>query len=262
MNGVDLFYETIGRGDPLLLLNGVMMTAASWGLQTRTLSKHFTCVLHDFRGQLKSEKPPGPYSLQVHVDDLVALMDVLGIQRAHVAGTSYGGEVAMLFAAQHPSRVASLAVIASVSEVPPDLRARIDRWVDVARENPDALYDETAPDNFSQRFREEHPEFIEAGRERLRGFDPEWFRALADLCRSFQALDLTPVLSRIECPTLVVAADDDAIKPLQYSRLIAKRIPRAQLATIPNAGHAVVIEQPQAINELLLRFLADVPLNR
>lgn len=258
MNGVELFYESSGSGEPLFLLNGVMMTAASWSLQTRVLSRHYRCVLHDFRGQLKSGRPPGPYSLAVHVDDVVALMDHLGIGSAHFAGTSYGGEVALLLAATHPERVRSLAVIASVSEVGVELKKRIDHWIEVALTEPERLYDETAPDNFSPAFRAEHPEFIEAGRERLRGFEPDWFRALADLCRSFESLELTPLLGRIVCPTIVIAAEQDAIKPLPYSELIARNIRGAELATIADAGHAVVIERPQAVNELLLRFLRGI----
>jgi 3-oxoadipate enol-lactonase len=257
VNGVDLAFEVTGAGEPLFLLNGVMMTMASWGLQLRALSPAYRCVLHDFRGQLKSGKPPGPYTLDVHVDDLIALMDTLQVERAHLVGTSYGGEVAMLAAIRHPERVRSLSVIASVSEVTPLLRHKVERWIATALTDREGLYDATVPDNFSSAFVAEHPEFVEAGRERLRGFDDDWFRALADLCRAFEHLNLTARLREVRCPTLVIAGSEDALKPVAASRLIANSIHGAELVVIEGAGHAVVIEQPGAVNAALLAFLRE-----
>lgn len=258
VNGVDLAYDVIGSGEPLFLLNGVMMTMTTWGLQTRVLSESYTCVLHDFRGQLQSSKPPGPYSLSMHAADVVALMDHLEIESAHLIGTSYGGEVAMQAAVEYPSRVRSLTIIASVSEVDDALRAKIERWIVVATTDRDALYDATAPDNFSPAFLEAHSEFVTAGRERLRGFDDDWFRALADLCRSFEGLDLTPRLHEIRCPSLVIVGSEDILKPVRCSEVIAAGIPGASLHVVEGAGHAVVIEQPDAVNGAILRFLSSV----
>jgi len=146
LNGTTIAYEVTGDGLPLLLLNGVMMTMQSWALQVPRLSARFCCVLHDFRGQLRSGKP-GRYTLQQHVDDLRALLDLLGIERADVAGTSYGGENGMLFALAHPERVRRLVAIACVSEADDALRATVGRWIDVARHDPDRLYEAT--DRFS-----------------------------------------------------------------------------------------------------------------
>ena len=255
VNGVDLGYELVGSGEPVAFLNGVMMTMASWGLETRVLSKSWQCLLHDFRGQLRSGKPPGPYSLSLHAADLVALLDFLGIDRIHLVGTSYGGEVAMQFALDDPERVQSLVVIASVSEVGDELRQQVEHWIDVATTDREALYAATVPDNFSERFAREHPEFLAAGEERLRGFDDDWFRALADLCRSFEGLHLTPRLHEVRCPALVIAGSEDVLKPVRYSEIIARSIPGAQLAIVEGAGHAVVIERPDEVNALLASFL-------
>jgi 3-oxoadipate enol-lactonase len=115
IRGTSIAYELAGEGPPLVFLNGVMMTVQSWVFQRRALAGRFRCVLHDFRGQLLS---PGRVAhMSEHVDDLAALLDHLGIESAHVAGTSYGGEVGMMFAAAHPERVRSLAVITSVSHM-------------------------------------------------------------------------------------------------------------------------------------------------
>ncbi len=238
--------------EPVFLLNGIMMTAESWVFQTRALGPHHRLVLHDFRGQLMNLMP-GPFTLQQHVDDLAALMDREGVERAHLVGTSYGGEVGMLFALAHPQRVASLAVIACASHVEPPLRAAVELWRDTARNAPEALYDVTAPYNFSPGILT--PSFLEAGRGRLRRLPPEFFTALADLCDAFLTLDITARLPELAARTLVVAAEKDALKPLHYSRLIASRIPNARLEIVPDAAHAVVLESADAVNALLAGWL-------
>ena len=250
---MDLYRETAGDGEPLFLLNGIMMTTASWQLQTRALSEHFRCVLHDFRGQLRSEKPAGPYSMQDHVDDLAALMDELGIESAHLVGTSYGGEVGMMFAGQHPDRVKTLSVIACVSRVDDTLRRGVTEWADVARNRPEDLWEISLPYNYSPRFVETNPAFVEAGRQRVAALPDDWFRALADLCEAFVTLDVH--LGRIQCPTLVICGENDTLKPVRASREIADGIHDSELVVIHGAGHAVVIEKPDEVNAALLHFL-------
>ena len=238
---------------PVVLLNGIMMTGESWHHQTRALSDSYRVVTHDFRGQLRNLMP-GPFELRQHVEDLRALLDDLGIDRAHLVGTSYGGEVAMLFALAHPERVASLALIACVSHVEPPLREAIELWRETALHEPEQLFDLTAPYNYSPSFLTEA--VMAAGRERVRRYPGAFFPAFAALCDAFLTLDITGRLDAIVPRTLVIAAENDRLKPLHYSRTIAARIPNARLEVIPASGHAVVIENPAAVNALLLDWLA------
>ena len=253
---MELFHEVVGRGEPLVFLNGVMMTTQSWAQETRELSRDFRCVMHDFRGQLRSPKP-SPIRMDQHVGDLVELLDNLGIARAHVVGTSYGGEVGMMFAARHPARVKTLTAIACVSHVEPDLRAKILGWIDIARTRPEELFESTVHHNYSDAFLEAHPEFLFAGRERLRAMPDDFFRGLADLCEAFLELDIDAELPAITAPTLIVAAEKDVLKPVRYSEIIARAIPHARLEVVAGAGHAVVIEQPAAVNALIRRGVSS-----
>ncbi|RPI30398.1 MAG: alpha/beta fold hydrolase, partial [Chloroflexota bacterium] len=104
VNGVNLYYEWHGpAGAPVVLLvNGVLMSTASWSFQTPVLSRRYRLLLHDCRGQGQSEHPAGPYSMYQHAADLVGLMEALQIEQAHVAGISYGGEIALLTAIHWP----------------------------------------------------------------------------------------------------------------------------------------------------------------
>ena len=253
IRGATIAYEVIGEGEPVLLLNGVMMTMQSWVFQRRALAGRFRCVLHDFRGQLLS---PGSVSdMSEHVEDLAALLDHLEIDQAHLVGTSYGGEVGMMFAAAHPERVRSLTVIACASHVDAPLHDAVALWRDVARTAPETLYGITAPYNFSPAFLTES--FLEQGRARLASYPAEFFRGFAELCDAFLRLDLTEVLPRVRCRTLVVCGQEDALKPVHYSRTIAAQIPDARLEIIAAGPHAVVIEKPDEVNELVRRFLTS-----
>jgi pimeloyl-ACP methyl ester carboxylesterase len=243
----DLTYEITGRGEPVVLLNGVMMTMQSWVFQRRALEPHFRCILHDFRGQLLS--PGRVSSMSEHVADLVALLDHLQIDIAHLVGTSYGGEVGMMFAAAHPERVRSLTAIACVSHIDAPLRDAVTLWRDVALAAPETLYEITAPHNFSPGFLET---MIGVGKARLASYPPGFFRGFAELCDAFLRLEIDP--TEVRCPTLVICGEDDALKPVHYSRTIAAQIANARLEIVPGP-HAVVIESPERVNELLLEWL-------
>ncbi len=240
----------------MVFLNGVLMTGQSWVLQTRELERRYRCILHDFRGQMLSAKPPGPYSMELHAEDLRALLDALDVEGCHLVGTSYGGEVGMVFAYTYPERVRSLTVISSVSHVEVPLRRQIERWRQAALEDPGSLYDLSAPDNFSPRFRKQYGGVIAQGRRRLEQSPPEFFRALVGLIDAFEGLDVTARLPEIRCPTLVMCGEGDTLKPVAYSRTIASAIPYAEMLVVPGAGHAVVIEKHREVNTALLGFLA------
>ena len=247
---VEVFFETAGEGEPIVLLNGVMMTTQSWVFQTRRLAATHRVVLHDFRGQLRSPYA-GPIAMDDHIGDLAALLDRLGIERAHVVGTSYGGEVGMLFALAHPERVRTLSVIACASHVEPPLREAVTLWRDTP---PEELYDVTAPYNFSPAFLT--PALLEAGASRLRSYPAEFFSGFRALCDAFLNLDITGRLHEINVPALVMCGSLDALKPPRYSEIIASRIPNARLEILEDAGHAVFLEKHETVNEKLLAFLA------
>src|SRR5512146_884136 len=104
VNGIDLYYELYGPpdGDVLVLSNGILMSTTSWGLQKADLSRHNRLLLYDCRGMWNSDHPRGPYTMELHADDLAALLDALEIPQAHIVGISYGAEVSMTFALKYP----------------------------------------------------------------------------------------------------------------------------------------------------------------
>jgi 3-oxoadipate enol-lactonase len=253
--GAAIAYSVEGEGEPVAFLNGVMMTMQSWVLQKPEFLKRYRCIFHDFRGQLLSPAPEEPFTLQTHVEDLVQLLDHLGIERCHLIGTSYGGEVGLMFAAAHPHRVRSVAAVAAVSWVDPPLAERVRAWSSVARTDRSALYRTTIADNFSEQFRETNGWILEQGEARLAAHPDRYFADLARLVDAFLNLDLRPQLRSITAPALVMCGELDALKPVGASREIAASIPGAEFLLVPDAGHAVVIEKAAEVNTALIGWV-------
>ncbi|MCS7286031.1 MAG: alpha/beta fold hydrolase [Anaerolineae bacterium] len=256
VNDIHLYYEMHGpkEAEVLVLSNGILMSTASWVFQTRELSRHYRLLLYDCRGMWQSDHPPGPYSMEQHADDLAGLLDTLGIEKAHIGGISYGGEISMTFALRYPARTLSLIVADSVSHVDPWLRTVVEGWIATARtKDPKAFFSATAPWNFSPRFIHEHPDIMTQALDRYALLD---YEAFICLCESFLHLNITERLGEIVAPTCVIVGEHDILKGRRYAEEIARRIPGAELHIIPGAGHATCWENPEAFNSIILGFLA------
>ncbi len=255
-NGIELYYELHGPedADVLVLSNGVLMSTASWAFQTPVLSQHYRLLLYDCRGMWQSDHPPGPYSMELHADDLAALLDVLGIEQAHIGGTSYGAEVSMVFALKYPARTRSLIVTAAVSQLDPLLKGLTDIWIEAARaRDPELLFKVVYPLTFSEDWIAANSATLDLSRGRYEALD---FHALLELFLCFSRLDITTDLHKITAPALVVAGELDALKSRKYADVIAREIPNAEYALIPHAGHAAMWERAGVFNSLILGFLA------
>ncbi len=257
VNGVELYYELHGSPEkPLLVLNnGIIMNAAnSWAFQTNTLSKHYQLLQYDCRGQGQSEHPPDAYAMELHADDLVALLSTLGFESAHIAGISYGGEVAQAFGLKYPGRVKSLILADTVSEVGQALRTIIYSWLDAARNNnAEAFFNATVPFNFSAEFITTHQGLLKDARGRYDSLD---YPAVVRLCECFLNVDFTSRLGEITAPTCIIVGSMDQLKGPEYAAIIKRHIPHAELHSLSGAGHASCWERPEEFNTVILGFLA------
>jgi 3-oxoadipate enol-lactonase len=255
VNGTQIYYELHGPEDAevLVLSNGVLMSTASWGLQTPVLSNYFRVLTYDCRGMWRSAHPVGPYSMEMHADDLAALMDGLEIEKAHIAGISYGSEVSMTFAIKYPDMTKTLIVADGVSQIDPLLKQLCDTWVMAAqRKDPELLLKVTAPLNFSEAWLTNHQAVLESLVEKYEKLD---FDAFLELMDCFYGLDLTGQLHQVSAPALVMVAEEDILKTRKYSDLIAREIPNTELVVVPNSGHALCLEQPEIFNTLVIGFV-------
>jgi 3-oxoadipate enol-lactonase len=257
VNNVNLYYELHGTESvPVLVLNnGLIMNAAtSWFFQTQTLSKYYRVLQYDCRGQGQSDHPSEPYSMEIHADDLAVLLDELRIESAHIAGISYGGEVAQAFGLKYPAKTRSLILIDTVSEVGPELRLVIESWVDALRvEDPLSFFHATVPWNFSPTWIAANKPILEDAKKRYQLLD---FPAVINLCEAFFDVDFTHRLKDIEMPTCIIVGELDLIKGIPYARIMKDAIPHAELHILQGAGHATCWERPAEFNSIILGFLA------
>lgn len=257
VNGITIYYELHGpAGAPALVLNNgiIMNAAASWAYQTAALARHYRVVQYDCRGQGQSDHPHELYTMAGHAADLAALLDALAIDRAHIAGISYGGEVAQAFALDFPARVRSLILMDTVSEVGPELRATGESWRDAARRgDAEAFYNALLPWNFSPEFIRAHPALLADARRRYESLD---YPAIVRLCDCFLTVDFTSRLGEITAPTCIIAGELDLLKGPTYAYILKRGIPQAELHILTGAGHASSWERPAEFNTIVLGFLA------
>jgi 3-oxoadipate enol-lactonase len=256
-NGISLYYEQHGwdkDADVAVLSNGVLMSTASWAMQVPVLAKHFRVLVYDCRGMWQSDHPAGPYSMEQHADDLAALLDALRIERAHIAGISYGSEISLIFGYKYPHRTLSVIASSAVSQVDPLLRGIIESWIVAARaKDPELFFRVTYPTNFSETWIAANQAALDGARMRYRTLD---FDAVLELLLSFSHLNITSELKKIIAPTLVIVGEQDILKPRKYAEIIAREVPRSEFVVVPNSGHAVCWEQAGLFNTLILGFLA------
>jgi pimeloyl-ACP methyl ester carboxylesterase len=260
--GSPLAYRIDGQGEALLLLNGGMMTIASWDAIAAPLAERYRVVRCDFLGQLRS--PGTPYSdLAGHVVDLVALLDELGIERVHAVGTSFGAEVGLLLAALHPERVVSLVAAAATDVATPALRDGRGALQQECRNasaghNRDRLLEEMQGLFYSPAYVAAHRQELAERAVQIAKLPDWWFAGAAEILASLENLDLRHHLASITCPVLVLAAAGDRVMLLEHARALASAIPTARLEVVEGSGHVLVVEQPERFARSCLDFLASV----
>jgi pimeloyl-ACP methyl ester carboxylesterase len=258
VNGVPLHYERHGSGEPLLLVTGFTISSAVFEPVLELYGSRFDCIIYDNRGSGRSGAPLRPTSMPELAADAAGLLRELGVQSAHVCGLSMGGMIAQELAIRFPERVRGLVLGGTTPGGPraarPTLRelralggAAAGGWRDGERSWLGQWV-------FSESFRREQPQ---RARELLRHFGRH--RATPQgVWAHWWASVYHDTLSRLRCiqaPTLVMHGEQDAMAPLSNARLLAERIPDAELCVVPAAGHAYMLERPQESFELLRDWL-------
>ena len=265
VNGVRLFYELSGEGQPVVQIHGSGFGRGNFATLTPLLSQGFQVIDYDMRGFGDSDAPVQEYSMELWADDLAGLLDALEIERAHIHGTSMGGMVAIPFAAKYPDRTNGLVLSCSLAAY--DEAARMNKrvWHAIAKAygKGDEFLDLLIFQLFSRPFIES--ERIGEARELVAKLissqtSPEVF---AEITAAIESADLVPLLETIAAPTLVVGGRFDIMTPIEMgpsgagSRILAERIPGAEFVIL-DAGHTFLIEQPEESCALIIDFLSRV----
>lgn len=259
INGINLYYEEMGSGEPLLLIMGLGGHSMHWLFQSSVLSQSYRVIVFDNRGAGRSDAPAGPYTTREMAADAAGLLDHLGIQRARVVGWSMGGMIAQELALARPEQVERLVLLASLAKQ----KEWAGAWLSFAAQAREREMDARGlvmwgmPWMYTPSFLQDAARVDAALNQSL--LDPfpmgaQGYAGQAEACRTHDALDR---LGGIAAPTLVMVGSEDILTPPYYSREMAERIPGARLQLLESGGHGAPIEYPQQVNEALLAFLGE-----
>lgn len=245
-NGVSIYYETQGHGEPLVLLHAGSVTSDMWEPYLEAFAEHYGVITPDLRGHGRSDNPKGAMSYQQLADEIVAFIEVLDLRKPLIVGFSDGGQVALEIGMRHASLPRCIAVGGVWFKFSEAYRA----WV------RDALGDEESPEVDTARFARNHPDWA-AWLEQIYGPDGSK-PLLVHLKRMWTTpLNYTPDdFARVIAPTLVLIGDRDELVPVEEAAEMYRLLPRAELAVVPGADHGAFFSaKVTPFQALILDFL-------
>ncbi|MGH7840905.1 MAG: alpha/beta fold hydrolase [Candidatus Binataceae bacterium] len=265
VNGLSLYYEIQGAGDPLLLAMGLGASSASWDPELiAELGRSFRVITYDNRGTGRSDKPDMPYSLELFAGDAVALIDALGCDRAHLFGPSMGGMIAQEFALRHGPRLQTLTLgcttFGGKHATPPPAESIQLLTAPRHGASEEEIIRRGWPLAYSSAFIRDHRDYLEATIPRLLTNPTPVFAYKRHLDASY-GLKTYNRLPEIRTPTLVITGSEDVLIPAHNSEILAERIPGARLHIIPNVGHAFFNEAPAEFLKVFVPFLQAHPIH-
>jgi 3-oxoadipate enol-lactonase len=252
--GVRIHYDVDGEGPCVVLSHSLACHSAMWEPQTAHLKGRYTVLRIDTRGHGLSDAPPGPYTLEQLMEDLVAVLDDHGVNRAHFVGLSMGGMLGQLLALAHPERLASLTLADTTSRFPPGSEPIWEERVRSASEQGmAALVAPTLARWFTEDFRSRGESAVDQIGAMIASTPVPGY---VGCCQAIPKINTTERLGEIRCPTLVIVGEDDPGTPVAMAKTIHDAIQGSELVVIPKASHLCNLERPEAFNRVLDGFLA------
>jgi pimeloyl-ACP methyl ester carboxylesterase len=244
VNGVELWYEVTGEGEPILQIHGAGFGHFNFAPATPELARQFQVIDYDMRGYGQSDRPVQHYDMEVWADDAAGLLDALGLPEAHIHGTSMGGMIAIVFAGKYPERTTSVVINCAAAQLGTAGRLVFKNWIDIARLDPDGpgsriLAELIAWQALSRSFLEtpEGVAAIDTIQQILR--DSNRVEVFTAACQAMCDMDLTGWLPKITAPALVLGGDEDHLMtPWDQGPRGAGQ--QAIYEGIPNAGKHVI----------------------
>jgi pimeloyl-ACP methyl ester carboxylesterase len=256
-NGIEIFYEETGSGEPLLLIAGFACDHANWSQMLPILSSRHHVIVFDNRGVGQTSAPNAPYSIQQMAEDTAGLLDAAGMSRVHVTGHSMGGQIAQELALTHPELVKTLILLSSCAKVDERGKALIESWGELPR-----LVDAemglrlSFPWIYTSRFYATPGAIERVIEEVFSNPFPPSPAGIYQQSRAITGFDTTTRLAQITCPTLIVVGKEDILSGLPFAEQLARGIPGSQLVVLEQCAHGLPTESPEATAAAILYFLS------
>lgn len=261
-DGVALHVEESGSGRPVVLVQGLGYAAWAWRPQVEAVARVARAVVVDNRGTGRSDKPAGPYSIEQMADDVAAVVESCGDgdgRRAVVVGASMGGYISMTLAVRRPDLVSALVLVSTLTGGPDSVgvpESTLAAWAEHAGRPAAEFARATMPISLAPGWAEQHPAQFEAllAARLEHPTPPQAWQAQWDACARF--LERGVPAGEITVPTWVVHGTEDRVVPAANAAAVVRRIPHADLSLVAGAGHLCWLEQPDVVNDAIVRALA------
>ncbi len=257
-NGIDIYYEVQGEGEPMVLIPYLAADQACYAFQVAEYEKHFTCFSVDLRGAGLSGKPEGDYTTELLADDVAAFMQAAGIGQAHIFGLSLGAATGMWLAARYPERVKSLSLHSAWDATDPFLRVVVQGWQLMAQaleSVTEMVIQGIFPWCFTPELYAARPDYIDALAKFVRGRPMPPVDAFIRQSRAVLGHDATAVLGSIQAPTLITFGRHDQACSTRFAAPLTERIPNTELIIFEDCAHAPIYENVEGFNAQTLAFL-------
>jgi len=251
----EIYYESLGKGAPVLLVAGIGGASGYWKPQVKSFSENFHLVLHDHRGTGKSSKDKLKYSVELMTDDMIAVMDELDLKSAHIVGHSTGAVMAQDMAMRYQDRIRSAVMYSGWARKDSYFQRCFDVRKRVLLDSGPLAYVQTTPlFLMSQWYVSKNINEIEAGEQA----SADTFPPIEIMCSRIDAICAYGPEERlrdIKCQTAIICAKDDHLTPTFYSEEIAGYIPHAQTHFFETGGHAISQVLPDEFNDYVIKYL-------
>lgn len=259
IGSVDLAWDDVGHGIPVVLLHAFPLNRSMWARQREELSSRYRVIAPDLRGHGESSLPEEDSTMERLAEDVSGLLDELGLERVVLGGLSMGGYVSLAFYRCYAERV--LALILADTRAGADSeegrRGRAELAAVAEGLGSAAVAERTLPKLLGASTQQRNPQLVETVRDIIRTTSPQGIvRALRGMAAR---PDSNELLAKISCPTLILVGEEDTLTPPAESEAMARAIPGARLGKLTGAGHLSNLEQPIQFDSLLFDFLTEVP---
>jgi pimeloyl-ACP methyl ester carboxylesterase len=243
-----------GKGEPVTLIHGVGSNLESWDPVVQRLKADFTVLRMDLRGQGQSKGITRDCTLESFVDDVQEAMDAADFAKSDLIGFSLGGMIAQLFALTHPQRVHRLALISAVAGRTPEEKQRMaERAKTIRQEGVGAVLGASSQRWFTDAFRNAHPELVDKRLKEMLENDPASY---AEAYRIFAESEVGDRIHAIPHRTLVATGENDVGSSPRMARYMHDQIADSELVIFPELRHSILVEAPDVVADLLLKFLS------
>ena len=270
-NGIKISYEIQGKDDgiPLILVSGFALKKEMWIAMAGPLSENFKVITFDNRGCGKSDRPEGPYTLDMFADDIIGLMDYLKVDKANVMGYALGAMIVMHFALKYPDRINKLVLLNTVAKYDNDGLVKDgitinSKALDFQQNAPEKYFMKSAKMAFHRSFIKEleltpdkkfHDLWTVADWVKEYNIDPQTPKDVENQGSAMLGLSLLDKLDQIKAETLVIAGSNNKIHPKPSMEAMHEKLPNSKLEVIARAGDMTYLSRAPEINQLVKDFL-------